>query len=67
MGNQGWECPRCHNCYAPFISECKNCNNKSNTIENACSPYQQNLDPISSCLKGTFENPSISSYWNKDK
>lgn len=23
---QGWECPKCHNVYAPHIDECKRCN-----------------------------------------
>lgn len=22
---KGWECPRCHRCYAPFVRECSNC------------------------------------------
>lgn len=21
----GWECPRCHRCYAPWVEECKHC------------------------------------------
>lgn len=21
----GWECPRCHKCYAPFVRECDEC------------------------------------------
>jgi hypothetical protein len=23
--NQGWECPRCHQCYAPTVKKCKAC------------------------------------------
>ena len=26
--NQGWECPKCGNVYAPLVTECLNCNNK---------------------------------------
>ena len=22
---QGWECPRCHRCYAPEVKECPHC------------------------------------------
>ena len=22
----GWECPRCHRCYAPFVQGCDTCN-----------------------------------------
>lgn len=22
----GWECPRCHRCYAPTVTECASCN-----------------------------------------
>lgn len=24
--NQGWRCPTCKKCYAPFVSECNSCN-----------------------------------------
>lgn len=27
MNNRGWECPKCHNCYAPHVASCFNCNN----------------------------------------
>lgn len=23
--HMGWECPRCHTCYAPFVSQCNHC------------------------------------------
>lgn len=23
---QGWKCPSCGNCYAPFVQECRVCN-----------------------------------------
>lgn len=23
--NQGWECPRCHRCWAPKVKKCKEC------------------------------------------
>lgn len=23
---EGWTCPRCGRCYAPFVSECAHCN-----------------------------------------
>jgi hypothetical protein len=23
--NKGWECPRCHRCYAPDVKECPHC------------------------------------------
>ena len=26
MSNQGWSCPRCGKVFAPFIPECKSCN-----------------------------------------
>lgn len=26
MNNLGWECPKCHNCYAPSKLECTKCN-----------------------------------------
>ncbi len=22
----GWECPRCHRCYSPFVQQCLRCN-----------------------------------------
>ena len=25
MTTVGWECPRCHRCYAPHVDECKAC------------------------------------------
>lgn len=25
MSNQGWECPRCSRCWAPFVMECVKC------------------------------------------
>jgi hypothetical protein len=27
----GWECPKCHRCYAPFVPECKACNDATQT------------------------------------
>lgn len=27
-----WICPKCNRVYAPFICECKNCNDKINEI-----------------------------------
>lgn len=24
--NQGWQCPACKKCYAPFVAGCHNCN-----------------------------------------
>ena len=23
--NLGWECPRCHQCFAPYVSKCTSC------------------------------------------
>lgn len=25
MANLGWECPKCHRCYAPVVQECVKC------------------------------------------
>lgn len=25
LGLQGWECPRCHGAYAPWVAECVRC------------------------------------------
>ena len=25
MSNQGWECPRCGACYAPWVAKCSTC------------------------------------------
>ncbi len=26
MNNQGWECPKCGYVYAPYMTQCTNCN-----------------------------------------
>ncbi len=31
MSLQGWECPKCGQVYAPFVSMCSNCLPKTNT------------------------------------
>lgn len=41
--NQGWQCPKCGFCYAPFQPECLNCNREQisiNTATNALTPEE---------------------------
>ena len=29
--NKGWECPRCHRCYAPWVPDCETCGKVAGT------------------------------------
>jgi len=35
MMNQGWECPKCHRCYAPMMMQCSWCNSVTQTTTNS--------------------------------
>lgn len=32
----GWECPRCHACYAPHVQRCEACQPQSFTLSTVC-------------------------------
>ena len=32
--NMGWECPRCHRVFAPYVSQCVSCGEPSVTVTN---------------------------------
>lgn len=46
--NLGWECPKCHNCYAPNIPGCNNCNKPDiNPVKSPiCDPLIEVPPPV---------------------
>lgn len=43
MITMGWECPRCHRCYAPSVTQCPHCGGTSwtpNPYPYTPTPYQ---------------------------
>ena len=43
MTATGWECPRCHRCYAPHVDECR-----------ACSPIPKQIPPVTSEVQENY-------------
>lgn len=57
LNNMGWECPKCGNVYAPFVSTCFNCMRTvsvvTNTQNTTLVPEQETPKP-----DGMVENPT---------